>query len=323
MLPHIILFSFFALLATSLYAQPKVTIVVSDMQGERLAYPEISIGDALHRMGSEQGTLEILPQAIRRNDTLTVRYLGYKPSKLLLDSLVLSKSLITVNLEEETYLLDPVTIVSNAFSSEAYFQQRLKRALRPYTHKYFFDLLFLIKKEVRAGTTCKGKVVGRSRRVRTQLDSTSLECSDTTGEIARCLTLLTRITEVSHLTVNAFCDKKERKVFHCAYKGKAEGLDVWEFTVKKQENMPWDLNQEDVFKCMVALDQEGVIKNIKAQFTPSAATESASYLLETEFTFFKEKLVPLRVSGAFIPHADNDKTPWAVMADYTNLRKHK
>jgi hypothetical protein len=157
MLRHITLFFFFALLASSLCAQTKVIIVVKDMQGERLAYPEISIGDALHRMGSEQGTLEILPQAIRRNDTLTVRYLGYKPSKLLLDSLVLSKSLITVNLEEETYQLAPVTIVSNAFSSEAYFQQRLKSTLRPYTHKYFFDLLFAYQKRGARRNYLQGK----------------------------------------------------------------------------------------------------------------------------------------------------------------------
>ena len=76
----------FLLLVTPLYAQPEVIIEVYDTQGVPLAYPEILIGDYFHQMGGEQGRLRIPPESVRPNDTLTVRYLGYKPAKILLDA---------------------------------------------------------------------------------------------------------------------------------------------------------------------------------------------------------------------------------------------
>ena len=57
-------FTVLLLLVTPLYAQQKVRIEVCDMQGIRLAYPELSIGNYFHRMGSEQGTLEFAPQSV-------------------------------------------------------------------------------------------------------------------------------------------------------------------------------------------------------------------------------------------------------------------
>lgn len=44
-------FTVLLLLVTPLYAQQKVRVEVCDMQGIRLAYPELSIGNYFHRMG--------------------------------------------------------------------------------------------------------------------------------------------------------------------------------------------------------------------------------------------------------------------------------
>ena len=315
------LFSLFPLLITPLYAQQKVTIEVRDTQGVRLAYPEIVIGDYFHRMGSEQGTLEIDPQALHLNDTLTVRYLGYKPTKVVLDAPRLTQTPIKINLDEESYILDAVTIVPSNFSSEDFFQQCLKKALRSYSRVYFSDLHFTINDGGK--TTYTGQVLAKSSYERTRIDVSPLSLTGNKDSIEKLFMRLERATEISHLTANAFCNKKKRKYFHCTYKGQNDGFNMWEFSIKKQDKMIWDLKRSDELICIVALDNNGLIKNIKIQFTPSVETDGASYLLDTEFTLFKEKLVPLRATLDLVPHYLNDQKPWSVVIDYHNHRRRK
>ena len=87
--------------------------------------------------------------------------------------------------------------------------------------------------------------------------------------------------------------------------------------------MPWNLEQEDEYKCMVSLDKDGLIKKIQTQRI-SSSNHSFSYLLDTEFTLFKEKLVPEKVTLDLIPNANNETfQPLSLVAKYSNFRKRK
>lgn len=311
-------FTVLLLLVTPLYAQQKVRVEVCDMQGIRLAYPELSIGNYFHRMGSEQGTLEFAPQSVRLNDTLTVKYLGYKPAKVLLDAHRLADSLLKVNLEEESYLLDSVTIVSNQFSSEEYFRRRMKKSLRPYLRKHFFDLDFTyqdtppIEKYI-------GQTLGRLRYLRVRIDSTHLVVSKR-DSVAKLLSMLRQTTGISYLTADLMCSKRERRHFHCSYKGETDGLGVWEFSLKREKRMPLELKTGDELRCIVFLDESGLIRRIKTQFTP-ILNDSASYLLDAEFILFKGKLVPLKVNMELVPSGYSALHPFSLVIDYSNHRK--
>lgn len=309
----------FLLLVTPLYAQPEVIIEVCDTQGVPLAYPEILIGNYFHQMGGEQGRLSIPPESVHLNDTLTVRYLGYKPAKILLDASRLSRSPIKVSLEEESYLLEAVTVVSNRFSSEAYFQQRLKKSLRPYTRKHFFDLLFSFQ-DINPTSTYSGQVAGSMRRLNARIDTSRLIISEKRDTLSRLFAVLRRASEISLLVPHIICNKGRRSYFHCTYKGENHGLSVWEFSIKKQDNMRWDLKKEDELRCLVSLDKEGIISDIKTQFTPGAI-DSISYLLETQFTLFKEKLVPAKVKMKLVPNTHNTNKSLSLTAEYRNHRK--
>lgn len=111
----------------------KLTVAVFDTQGNRLSYPEIIIGTGFHKIGTENGTLEMPLKTLKLKDLLTVKYLGYKTTQIPLDSVLLSNDLINVNLEEDSYLLDSIVVRPSGFSAEKYFRQK-KRT-------YFFPII--------------------------------------------------------------------------------------------------------------------------------------------------------------------------------------
>lgn len=82
-----------------------------------------------------------------------------------------------------------------------------------------------------------------------------------------------------------------------------------------------DLKEEEDLRFRVFLDKEGVIDRIGVQFTP--IDDTASYLLDVEFVFFKGKLVPQKVTIDLISHADNAETPWSIDITYRNNRKRE
>lgn len=309
--------------ATSLYAQQKVTIIVSDTRGNALSYPEIILGTHVHRVGTAEGTLDVPLQSFNTGDTLIVKYLGYKTSKILLDDVLHLKNAIDVKLEEDSFLLDPVIIRPSNFSGEKYFQQKIKDALVPYSRKYFFDVDFIFKNCSQVEYTYTGHTVGNSRRTTTNIDKSKMVISETPAEISKLFTLLKRATEISHLMANAFCNKDEREYFYCSYKGEVNDLALWEFSIKRQEKMPWNLEKDDEYRCMVSLDKDGLIKNIKTQRI-SSSEHSVSYLLDTKFTLYEEQLIPLRVKVDLIPNANNEEfSPLSLVINYFNIRKRK
>lgn len=311
------------LYVTSLYSQNKVTIAVFDTQGNSLSYPEIILGAYLHRVGTEKGTLDIPFQLFNSGDTLTVKYLGFKTSRTLLDSALYVNNMIKITLEEDYLMLDPVIVTPSDFTGERYFQQKIKNSLTPYSRKYFFDVDFLFKNQDQAEKTYVGTAVGNSRRTATEIEQSKIEISETPPEISKLVTLLKRATEISYLMANSFCDKEERGYFYCTYKGESNGFELWEFSIKRQEKMPWNLEQEDEYKCVVSLDKDGLIKKIQTQRI-SSSNHSFSYLLDTEFTLFKEKLIPQKVTLDLIPNANNETfQPLSLVAIYSNFRKRK
>lgn len=308
---------------TSLYSQDKVTIAVFDTQGNALSYPEIILGTYLHRIGTEKGTLDIPLQLFNTGDTLTVKYLGFKTSRTLLDSVLHSNNVIKITLEEDYFMLDPVIVTPKDFAGERYFQQKIKNSLTPYSRKYFFDVDFIFKNQDQVEKTYVGTAVGNSRRTTTKIEQSKMEISETPPEISKLVTLLKRATEISYLMANSLCDKEERDYFYCTYKGESNDLELWEFSIKRQEKMPWNLEQEDEYKCMVSLDKDGLIKNIQTQRI-SSSNHSFSYLLDTEFTLFEERLIPKKVTLELIPNANNEAfQPLSLVANYSNFRKRK
>lgn len=308
---------------TQLHAQKKLTIAVSDTQGNRLPYPEIVIGADFHRVGTEQGTLEVSSDAIRLHDLLTVKYMGYKTTQIPLDSIHLSNGVIHVNLEEDTYLLDPVIVLSGKFSAEKYFKKQKKNLLLPYYNKYFFDLNFVFENGSSKNHTYTGHVWGMSHRTRTDIDSASLVISEPISDSTKLFTVLKRASEISYLVADIFCHKSDRKNFHCTYRGEVDDFKLWEFSIRKQKKMPWNIEENDEFRCIVSLDKKGFINRIKTQLT-SSSEHSVSYLLDTEYSLYKRELIPLVVKIDVVPNACNEKSnPLSFVLNYSNFREKK
>lgn len=318
---HLLTLAFLSV--TSLYSQEKVTIAVFDTQGNALSYPEVILGTYVHRVGTEKGTLDIPLQFFNPGDTLIVKYLGFKTSRVLLDDILCSKNMIKIALEEDSFLLDPVIVTPSNFSGKKYFDSRIKNSLTPYSHKYFFDVDFVFKDQDQVENTYEGKTVGKFRHATTEIDKSKMVVSATPPEISKLVTSLKRATEISYLMANAFCSNIEREYFDCFYRGEMNNLELWEFLIKKQEKMPWNLERDDEYKCMVSLDKNGIIKSIKTQRI-SSSDRSFSYLLDTEFTLYEEQLIPQRVTLDFIPNANNeDYRSLSLIANYSNFRKRK
>ncbi|WP_018361203.1 hypothetical protein [Porphyromonas macacae] len=306
-----------------LHAQRKLTIAVFDTQGNRLPYPEFIIGHDFHRVGTKDGTVEVSFDSTALHDLITVKYMGYKTTQIQLDSIHFSDKLINVNLEEDSYLLDPIIVVPSKFSAEKYFQERKKNLLLPYYRTYFFDLDFVLNENNKTDHFYTGHALGTSCRNQTDIDSASLVISEVISYNAKLLTILKRASEVSYLMANAFCHKSDRKNFYCTYMGSIDGFELWEFSIRKQKEMPWNLQEDDELRCIVSLDKDGFINRIKTQLT-SSSEYSASYLLDTEFGLHKKKLIPSIIKIDLVPNARNeDLKSLSLVINYSNFRKEK
>ena len=313
------------LFAGTIYAkgQETVTITVSDTQGDRLPYPEVMAGPHFHRVGGADGTIEVPLSAFNLNDTLTIKYLGYQTAQILLDSIAVSKSVITAALEEEPYVLDGLVVRPSAYSSDEYFQKKKKNLLLPYYRRYFWDLEFTYDRNDLPGHTYRGSVSGMSRAYTTEMDSTGLTISEATPDSALILRAGKRATEISYLAAHIFCHKSERKNFYCLYLGKTDKSEVWEFTIRQQEKMPWNLKKDDLIRCMVSLDQEGIITNIKTQLT-SSDSRGTSYWVNTEYGRYDNMLVPMLSKVDLIPNAHNEEIRAGKFTlKYSNIRREK
>ena len=303
--------------------QETVTITVSDTQGDRLPYPEIIAGPHFHRVGGADGTIEVPLSAFSLNDTLTIKYLGYQTAKIVLDGMSVSKSLIVANLKEEPYVLDDIVVRPNAYSSDEYFQKKKKNLLLPYYRRYVWDLEFTYDRNDQPGHTYKGKVPGISRAYTTEMDSTSLTISEVTPDSALILRAGKRATEISYLAAHIFCHKSERKNFYCLYLGKNNEFEVWDFSIRQQQKMPWNLKKDDLIRCIVSLDQEGYITNIKTQLT-SSDSKGTSYWVNTEYGRYDNMLVPMLSKVDLIPNAHNDEIRAGQFTlKYSNFRREK
>lgn len=314
------------LFAKSLNAQEKYTVVVCDTQGNRLPYPEVIIGDEFHRVGTKEGKIEISIKTDNQQDTITVKYLGYKTGNFILDSLLLynNDKEVRVMLEETTYLLDSVIVTPNGFSGEDYFQEKKKNLLLPYYRRYYFDSDFTFKLFGEKSQNLIGKISGTTRSNSTKVDSSTLIISEPVQDISKILSALERANEISYLMSNAFCHKSDRKYFNCTYNGFVEDLEEWEFTIRQQEDMPWDLLPGDNLICLVYIDNEGFIKRIRTQLT-SSTNQSLSYFLDTVFDRFENKLIPKSITADFIPNAfaSEEIIPLSLFIQYSNIRKRK
>lgn len=105
--------------------------------------------------------------------------------------------------------------------------------------------------------------------------------------------------------------------------GRVDDLELWEFAIRKQKEMPWHLHEDDEIRCIVALDKEGFISRIKTQLT-SSSEGSASYLLDTQFGLRDDKLVPLTIKIDLVPNARNEVlTLLSLTINYSNCRKKR
>lgn len=307
----------------SLYAQDVVTLSVYDTQGNSLPYPEIVIGNIVHRVGTEKGTLEIPRQYFNVGDTVKVKYLGFKTSELLIDDISKTRNDIKVSMEAEAFLLDPVIVTATNFSGDNYFEQRIKNSPAPHSRKYFYDIEYVFKDQSQIEKTYVGKAEGYCRNSTTKIVRCKLAAPDNVAETSHIATLLKRASEISILMANAFLSNKERDYFNCSYKGEANNLELWEFYIKKQDIMPWNLEKDDQYKCLVSLSHNGLIKNIKTQRLTSS-DHSFSYLLDTEYDLYEDKLVPKTVTLELVPSASNKVCqPLSISAIYSNFRKRK
>lgn len=123
---------------------------------------------------------------------------------------------------------------------------------------------------------------------------------------------------------NAFCHKSDWKNFYCTYNGRVGDVEEWEFTIREQENMPWNLLPEDNLICLVYLDKNGYIKRIRTQLT-SSSNQSLSYFLDTVFACFENKIIPQTITADFVPnaYATEEIAPVSLFIHYNNIRKRK
>lgn len=298
--------------AIQVLAQDKITIAVSDTSGNSLPYPEVKIGKNFHRAGTINGTIEVPTDLFAANDSLTVKYIGYKTAQILLSPITIAKGVITINLEEETYFLDPLIVSPSEYSSDSYFRKRKKWLLLP-CRKYFFDLDFKYNKSNDPNNQYAGYMSGISDGFITYMDSTRLVTSEAMPDTCEILKVGKRATEINYLVAWAFCHRSERKNFYCTYMGKRDNSEVWEFSIRKQQKMPWELKKDDELRCIVTLDNDGFITNIKTHFT-SSTDNVVSYLLYTDFGRYDNKLIPVETKFDIIPSANNKD---AVAATYT------
>lgn len=316
--------SFFLILSVviQVHAQEKITITVSDTSGHRLPYPEVMIGRDFHRAGTLDGTIEVPIDLFAPNDSLIVKYIGYKTAQFLLDPSAISKGVIIINLKEESYFLDPIIVSPSEFSSDKYFKKKKKWLLLP-CRKYLFDMDFTYNKGSNSKELYAGHMSGVSDAYITYMDSTSLTTSEEMPDTCEILKVGKRATEINYLLARAFCHQSERKNFYCTYMGKTDNSEAWEFSIRKQQKMPWKLTQNDELRCIVTLDNDGFITNIKTHFT-SSTNDVASYLLYTDFGRYDNQLIPIETKFDIVPSTNNKEAKaTSYTLRYRNIRKDR
>lgn len=315
------LLSFLLLFSTHLVAQEKVTIEVKDSKGAALEYPEIIIGDKYHRVGTLNGDLDVEKSVLKVGDAIIVKFLGYKTHKLSIDQQILGKDKIHVVMEEDAYLLEPLIVHQSDFDADKYFQKRKKHLLLPYYKSYSIDIDFNLIEDGDKDHPIKGHITAESERFDTIVDSMNMVVSAPILYSSEVVYAIKRASELNYLAAYILCHGDARKNFYCDYRGKDGDLELWEFTLRQQKNMPWGTSPNDELRCFVSLDVNGYIANVRTQFTPSSEV-STSYLLETKYTLVNRKLVAEQTIMDVLPNAKNNKyKPIYLNLSYSNFRK--
>lgn len=98
---------------------------------EPLEYPEISIPNKLHRIGTNNGKLIVNTDIIEVGDSILVRYMGYEPKNVIIDNKLIASDSINISLDEKLFLLEPIVVSRNDFNAEAFFKKKKKNLLLP------------------------------------------------------------------------------------------------------------------------------------------------------------------------------------------------
>lgn len=293
-------FSFFG------YSQNTFTIHVTNQLKEPLEYPEISIPNKLHRIGTNNGKLIVNTDIIEVGDSILVRYMGYEPKNVIIDNKLIASDSINISLDEKLFLLEPIVVSRNDFNAEAFFKKKKKNLLLPYFKEYHFNADFEFV--VGGQSSKKGNVACHFKNAYVNIDTVGINFSDETDYKDILIRGLKRASEINYLAANIFCHSKYRKRFYCDYKGVENNLDLWEFVIRSSNDMLWNLNKEDEFRCYVYLDNNGIIARIDVHLT-SHLESGISYLLETDYVLFDRKLVASETMMKLLPNAINNDTP--------------
>jgi len=79
------------------FSQNTFTIHVTNQLKEPLEYPEISIPNKIHRIGANNGKLILNKDVVKLGDSILVRYMGYEPKYVAINSELLSSDSINIS----------------------------------------------------------------------------------------------------------------------------------------------------------------------------------------------------------------------------------
>ncbi|HBX46352.1 MAG TPA: hypothetical protein DEG28_10785 [Porphyromonadaceae bacterium] len=305
---NFLLFACFLFPISSVFSQQPFTVEVKNSVQEVLSYAEIFIPQKTHKVGTKEGTLAFPEDLIQEGDSIIVRYLGYETKRIAVSREMINAGYCEILLDEKPYLLEAVVVNRNDLNAEAFFKKKKKKLLLP----YFRDHSFLVDFDsvVSGDSTVAGQKTGFFRDAYVSIDSIGLSSDSVANELV--YKGLKRGYELNYLLADIFCHAKYRKRFYCDYKGKRDGFDLWSFAIRPGKGDLWRLSLGDEFVCMVSLDEKGYIANIEAQLT-SHSNKSESYILNTDYTLFREKIVASRSVFKILPNADNDEAKECVI----------
>ena len=235
-----------------------------------------------------------------------VRYMGYESKTVIIDNELLISDRVNIFLDEKLFLLEPLVVRQNDFNAEAFFKKRKKNLLLPYFKEYQFNVDFEFVADGQPSK--KGTAFCQFKDAYVNIDTVSITFSDTTEYKDMIIKGVKRASEINYLAADIFCHSKHRKRFYCDYKGVENNLDLWEFIIRSNNDMPWNLDEEDEFKCYVYLDHDGIIVRIDIQLI-NHLEDSISYLLETDYVLFDRKLVASKTMMKLLPNANNNDMP--------------